>query len=85
MVRPLNWIQWSTLLLLFVVPALTVLLFFRIQDVQHHQNDALHTIICSIESFQARSHHLTVAQKHAQLRFWTLELQAAHLRPCAGG
>lgn len=82
--RPLNWIQWSTLVLLFVVPALTVVMFLRVQDVQRHQNDALHNIICFVAAAEQRNPHLSVVRKRQALTFWRRALTDAHLKPCQG-
>lgn len=80
--RPLNWIQWSTLALLLLVPVLSVIILIHVQDVQRHQNDALHSIICRVEAAELRSPVLSTQEKHHDIRFWSAALNSAHLKPC---
>lgn len=79
---PLNWIQWMTLFLFATYAATTVLLFVQVQSVQHHQNDALHSIICFAEKRVAGSPILSANQKRHALAFYRQALIDAHLRPC---
>lgn len=80
--RPLNWIQWLTLALVPVLAALVVIVILQIQRVQHHQNDALHSIICFVSAAEQRSKTLTVTQKRQAIRFWVAALHDAHLGAC---
>lgn len=86
--RPLNWIQWLTLILLLAMSVTTPWLFYRVRSVQHHQNDALRSIMCRAETVVRRapvSATFTVKQKRQALRFYTQALAAAHLLPCDQG
>ena len=79
---PINWIQWLTLALAMTIAVTTPVLFFRIQDVQHHQNDALDSIICHAERVVRSSHDIAPKQRTQALRFYEQSLQDAHLKPC---
>ena len=79
---PINWIQWLTLALAMTIAATTPVLFFRIQDVQHHQNDALDSIICHAERVVRTSSGLTAKQRTQALRFYEQSIRDAHLKPC---
>ena len=70
---------WVALALLAAATA-----YFAIQsvDARNHQNDALHTIICSIVQYSQRSHHISLEKKHQTVEFWARELKDAHLNPC---
>lgn len=81
-IHPVNWIQWLTLLLAMTIAVTTPMIFFRIQDVQHHQNDALDSIICHAERVVRRSYSLTPKQRSQALRFYQQSIQDAHLKPC---
>ena len=47
-----------------------------------HQNDALHTIICTVESKELQNPKLTPKQRSETIDFWASVLQAANLPPC---
>lgn len=79
---PLNWIQWMSLALLFVVSFTTPILYMRIQNVQHHQNDAIRSIMCFAEHRARISPVLTGKQKREAIRFYTQAIADANLQPC---
>lgn len=79
---PLNWIQWLTLLCTLALSILMPIIVLKIQDVQNHQNDALHTIICKVELAQKHSPLLSAQQKRQDLLFWDKALSGAHLASC---
>ena len=81
----MNWIQWLTLVLALVTAAAFIVLYLRIQHVQHHQNDALRSIMCRAETVVHRTHtsaQFTMAQKRKAIRFYERALSDAHLKPC---
>ena len=73
--------------LLATVTVMASFALIRSAQTQKHQNDALHTIICTI---QAKELHPsspdapkpTAAQKAEIIKFWSEELKAANLVPC---
>lgn len=69
--------------LLALLTAATTFSLIRVQNVQHHQNDALHSIICSAERFIRNSKHETEQQKQQALKFYDDALSSAHLAPCS--
>ena len=73
---------WVALCMLAAVVTITIVFTLRVQN---HENDALHTIICSIERFDVNSRKLTNAQKRQSVKFWTNELRDAHLNSCGTG
>ena len=79
---PLNWIQWLTVLLIPATIIPIVILFSQIQNVQKHQNDALHAIICHAERVVRTSTDLTTSQRWQALKFYRQSLADAHLSPC---
>lgn len=79
---PLNPIQWLTLALAVVMAWTIPFMYFRIQDVQHHQNDALRSVICLAEGFVRHAPHLSSEQRHQSLKFYDTALSDAHLNPC---
>ena len=79
---PLNYIQWITLCLLLVMASTTPVLFMRVADVQRHQNDALHSIICFAEDRIRVVPGLTAEQRHEDLSFYQHALTRAHLSAC---
>lgn len=79
---PLNWVQWVTLALLLSFAITTPLLFFRIQGVQKHQNDALRSIICHAISVTEKQPGIPAAQRQRSIRFFESSLADAHLKPC---
>ena len=80
--HPLNWIQWLTLALAVVVAATTPILYLRITNVQAHQNDALHSIICRAEHFVKTQPGIKPNQRRQALRFYEGALRDANLDPC---
>ena len=80
--HPLNWIQWLTLLLAAVTAASFIVLYVRITNVQHHQNDALHSIICRAEHVVRTQPGLSSEKRRQALRFYETSLRVAHLKPC---
>lgn len=79
---PINWIQWLTLLLALTVSVTTPILYFRIQNVQHHQNDALHSIICRAEHVVRTQPDIPAKQRREALHFYRHALTGAHLQSC---
>ena len=79
---PLNWIQWLTLALAFTVACTTPILYLRIQDVQHHQNDALRSIMCQAEHAVQVRPGIPHKQRVQALHFYQHALVSAHLNPC---
>ena len=80
--HPLNWIQWLTLALALTVAFTTPVLYFRIQHVQEHQNDALRSIICRAEHVVRTQPGIPAKQRRDALRFYRNALAGAHLKPC---
>ena len=80
--QPLNWIQWLTLALAVCVSATTPILYFRIQDVQHHQNDALSAIMCHAEYVVRTQPGITAQQRRSALHFYEQQITLEHLKPC---
>ena len=58
------------------------ILFFRIEGVQRHQNDALRSIMCHAEHVVKAQPDITAKQRHEALRFYETSLVDAHLKPC---
>lgn len=77
---PINGIQWMTLVLALAIAVCVPVLFFRIQDVQQHQNDALRSIICFVEHREKLT--LPAKQKAQAVAFWSKALSDARLKPC---
>ena len=50
--RPINWIQWVTLITLLCVAVTVPIIFVRLNNVANNQNKALRTVLCF---FQART------------------------------
>lgn len=75
-------VSWLSLLLAMTVAVTTPILFLRIQDVQHHQNDALDSIICRAEHVVRTSSGLTLKQRRQAIRFYEQSIHDAHLKPC---
>lgn len=74
------FVQWVLIALLALAVAFAV---YRIQNVQHHQNDALHSIICRAETFiKANKNGSTFEQRRRALHFYEQALKGAHLPPC---
>ena len=79
---PLNWIQWMSLALAFAVAFTIPILYLRIQDVQHHQNDALRSIMCQAEHVVRVRPGIPAKQRAQAIRFYETALDRAHLAPC---
>ena len=80
--HPLNWIQWLTLALAAMTAASFIVLYNRITNVQAHQNDALHAIICRAEHFVRTQPGITAEKRQQALRFYDQSLSDANLKPC---
>lgn len=77
-----------TYLLVIFIAVTTPIEFKRIQTVQNHQNDALHSIMCRAETLVVKtpvSSQFTAKQKRQALRFYRSALTHAHLPPCNPG
>lgn len=74
-----------TYLLLIFFAVTTPIEFARIQTVQHHQNDALHSIICFTEQYVEHSKKTTPARRRAVVKFYDRALDDAHLAACNNG
>jgi hypothetical protein len=79
---PINWIQWVTLTLAATVAITVPVLYFRINDVQRHPNDALRAIICHGEMVARTSHFFTEVERRRTIRFYDQSLAVAHFEPC---
>ena len=79
---PLNWIQWLTLALALAIAVCVPILFFRIEAVQHHQNDALRSIMCHAEHVVKTQPGISAKQRREALHFYETSLADAHLPPC---
>lgn len=71
--------------LLTLLAAATGAVAFQIQGVQHHQNDAIRSIMCFAEQRVAESPQLSAKQKRQATRFYDAAIAQAHLKPCQGG
>ena len=83
--HPINWIQWLTLALALFTAFTIPVLYFRVQHVQQHQNDALRSIMCRAETVVLRTHpsaQFTAKQKRQAIRFYSRAISDAHLDPC---
>ena len=80
--HPLNWIQWLTLALAVCVASTVPILYFRISNVQHHQNDALRSIMCRAEHVVKTQPGIPHKQRLDAIRFYRNAIQAANLNPC---
>lgn len=80
--QPLNWIQWLTLALAVAVAATVPILYFRVESVQHHQNDALRSIMCFAEHAVQTRPGIPHKQRVQALRFYQQALADAHLKSC---
>lgn len=57
----------------------------RLAFVQHHQNDALRSIMCRAEALVRKtpaSQRFTAKQKRQAIRFYSSAIADAHLAPC---
>lgn len=74
--------QWVAIGLLAAVLSIG---FVWLADIQTHQNDALHSIICTIEFKElhpARGPAPSVVRQRQIVEFWSSELAGANLKPC---
>lgn len=83
---PLNWIQWVTLILCAAVAVEFAWSDHRFREVQHHQNDALSSLICRAEHIVQKtptSPQFTWQDKERALRFYRNAQKDSHLSPCS--
>lgn len=73
------YVLWGLVALL---AATSVFALVRVQEVQHHQNDALRSIICHAEKVVRTTPDLSAEQRARAIRFYRSSLSAAHLAPC---
>ena len=81
-VRPLNWVQWLSLLLALTVAFTTPILYLRIAHIQSHENDALREILCFAEVRVRETPRLSTMQRRQAILFYRQALVDAHLKPC---
>jgi hypothetical protein len=77
--------RWQFLLLWLLLGLTAVTSAFAAVTVvvqQHHQNDALHSIICHGETVARTSRFFTPIQRRRTIRFYDQSLAVAHLAPC---
>lgn len=72
------YVLWSLLALL---AAACVFSLVRVENVQHHQNDALRSIICFVEHREKVT--LPPKERQQAIEFWAKALADAHLKPCS--
>lgn len=65
-----------------VLLLLVALGFVYVRQVQAHQNDALHSIICRAEYLVETHPGLSPAKRREELRFYEDVSAGAHLKPC---
>ena len=80
--HPLNWIQWLTLALALAMCFSFMVLYLRIEGVQHHENDALQSILCFAEHTVRVMPGIPAEQRRQALAFYQRALADAHLKPC---
>ena len=78
-------VQWLTLALALFVAFTFVILYLRIENVQRHENDGLHSIICYAEHVVLTRPGIPAKQRHESIDFYNHSLADAHLKPCTGG
>ena len=71
---------WSVVVLALAVS--TPFLFYKIQDVQHHQNDALRAVICRAEHVVETQAGIPAHKRLEAIKFYRGALSDAHLKPC---
>ena len=79
---PINWIPWVTLGLSLFTAFAFIVLYVRIENVQHHQNDALHSIICHAENVVRTQPGIPAEKRRQAIRFYQTSIVDAHLDPC---
>lgn len=72
-------VLWLLLLLTGIASTTAVL---RVLDVQRHQNDALHAVICFSEHRYEVSKRVPEPQRRQAIRAFNQALAVAHLAPC---
>lgn len=96
--KPINWIQYVTLLLVLIVALGFAYMFNKVfQDhreiaktqaaltlSQQHQNDALKAILCFNfhRAVTVKPKGVTAEQRRQAIVFWREMLKVAHLSPC---
>ena len=80
--KPVNWIQWLTLMTVLALGIVVPVLVFQLNAVARHQSDALRTVICFSESRVAVSKQLTPQQKKDALTFYSGALASINAKPC---
>ena len=68
---------------IIVLGLAVVFALIRTQEVQHHQDNALRSIMCFAEGFVEHSPHATAQQKMQAIQFYDEALSNAHLAPCS--
>lgn len=72
---------WSAVVVALAIA--TPFLFYRIQDVQHHQNDALRAVICRAEHVVQTQPGIPAYKRLEAIKFYRGALSDAHLKPCS--
>lgn len=80
--RPLNFIQWVTIATALAVAVMLPFILIKISNEQHHQNDALRSIICRAEHVVKTEPGIPAEQRRRAFRFYEQALRGAHLAPC---
>lgn len=80
--RPINAIQWLTLILVAIVCGGFIYGFTKLEAVQAHQNDALRSVLCRAEHVVRTEQGITKQQRHQAERFYVNAIKDAHLKPC---
>lgn len=73
------YVLWALVVLL---AGATTFAIVQVENVQHHQNDALSAVICHAEKLVRQSKGLTPEQRQRALRFYDQQIKQEHLRPC---
>jgi hypothetical protein len=81
--RPLNWIQWMTLIVTGTVCVLLPLILIRLSNEQSSQTHVLRTLVCFFEGKALASPQLTLAQKHQAIIIYNEALAAIRAEPCS--
>ena len=82
--RPMNGIQWITLILVAVISVGFIYGFYKVESIQAHQNDTLQRLVCRGYNFtlHAKPPIESAAQRAAGLKFYRQSIKAGHLKPC---
>jgi hypothetical protein len=80
--KPVNWIQWLTLMTVVTIGIIVPVLIVQINNVQRHQNDALRTILCFSEARIRISPTLTPKQRRDAIKFYDDALARIDAKPC---